>query len=281
VLITAALMLAVYTIVVPAAEDGWAAQATIGCGAGAMALLVAFVVREQTTARPLMPLHILRSRNVAGANLMQVVGAGGMFGSFFLGALYLQHVLRYDPLEIGLAFLPVSVLMGALSVRYSERLVSRYGVRRVLVPGLVLITAGLGIFALAPADGSYLRNVLPVMLLLGVGAGLSFPPMMTLAMSGVAPSEAGLASGLINTTGRVGGAIGLAVLATASTGRTATLLAGGSSSQAALTGGYHVALGIAAAMMAGALVVAIAVVRVDEKYDDVAIPTSEDIAALI
>jgi EmrB/QacA subfamily drug resistance transporter len=282
VLITAGLMLAVYTIVVPAAQAGWGSIATLGCGVGALALLAAFVRREQTTAQPLMPLHILRSRNVVGANLMQVVGAGGMFGSFFLGALYLQHVLHYNPLEIGLAFLPVSVLMGALSVRYSERLVSRFGVRRVMVPGLVLITVGLGLFALAPADGSYLRDVFPAMLLLGVGAGLSFPPMMTIAMSGVDPADAGLASGLINTTGQVGGAIGLAVLATVSSGRTATLLSGGASSVAALTGGYHAALGIAATMMAGALVVAIAVVRTDEKAgDEAALGTSGDIAALI
>jgi EmrB/QacA subfamily drug resistance transporter len=280
-LITAALMLGVYTIVVPAAENGWSAGSTLAAGLGAVLLLVAFVVREQTTAQPLMPLHILRSRNVAGANLMQIVGAGGMFGSFFLGALYLQHVLHYDPLEIGLAFLPVSVLMGAVSVRYSERLVSRYGARRVMVPGLVLITAGLGLFALAPADGSYVRNVLPVMLLLGIGAGLSFPPMMTLAMSGVAPSDAGLASGLVNTTGQVGGAIGLAVLATASAGRTATLLGAGASSAAALTGGYHLALGVAAAMMAAALVIAIVVIREDEQLpaDELAMGSSEDIAA--
>ena len=147
VLITAALMLGVYTIVVPAADDGWASAATVSCGAGAVALLVAFLVRESTASKPLMPLRILRSRNVAGANLMQVVGAGGMFGSFFLGALYLQHVLHYSPLEIGFAFLPVSVLMGGLSVRYTERLVSRFGVRPVMMPGLVLITAGLALFA--------------------------------------------------------------------------------------------------------------------------------------
>jgi EmrB/QacA subfamily drug resistance transporter len=263
VLITAALMLGVYTIVVPAAEDGWSAGRTLGCGLGALVLLVAFAVREQTAAAPLMPLRILRLRNVAGANLIQVAGAGGMFGSFFLGALYLQHVLHYDPLEIGLAFLPVSVLMGALSVRYSERLVSRFGARRVMVPGLVLIAAGLGLFALAPADGSYVPNVLPVMLLLGVGAGLSFPPMMTLAMSGVAPSEAGLASGLINTTGQVGGAIGLAVLATVAAGRTATLGSSGASAEVALTGGYHLALAVAAAMMGAALVIALTVVHDD------------------
>jgi EmrB/QacA subfamily drug resistance transporter len=284
VLITAALMLGVYTIVVPAAEAGWTAARTLECGVGAVALLVAFVVREQTAVAPLMPLRILRSRNVAGANLIQVAGAGGMFGSFFLGALYLQHVLHYDPLEIGLAFLPVSVLMGALSVRYSERLVSQFGARRVMVPGLVLITAGLGLFALAPADGTYVRHVLPVMLLLGIGGGLSFPPMMTLAMSGVAPSEAGLASGLINTTGQVGGAIGLAVLATVAAGRTVALGSSGATTEVALTGGYHLALGVAAAMMGAALLIALAVVRDDRPPSGssdagLALRTSDDIAA--
>ncbi len=260
-LITAALMLGVYTIVVPAAELGWGAVKTVACGALAIALLAAFLVREATARLPLMPLRILRSRNVAGSNLMQVFGAGGMFGAFFLGALYLQHVLRYDPLEIGLAFLPVSVLMGGLSVRYSERLVTRYGVVPVMVPGMVLLGAGLALFALAPADGSYLRSVFPVMVLLGVGAGLAFPPLMSLAMSGVDPADAGLASGLINTTGQVGGAIGLAVLATVSAGRTTALLDGGASSASALTGGYHLAFWIAAAMIGAAVVVALTVVR--------------------
>jgi MFS family permease len=260
-LITAALMLGVYTIVVPAAEVGWSAGRTLVCGALAIGLLAAFVVREATTRLPLMPLRILRSRNVVGSNLMQVFGAGGMFGAFFLGALYLQHVLRYGPLEIGLAFLPVSVLMGALSVRYSERLVTRYGVLRVMVPGMVLLGAGLATFAMAPADAGYLRSVFPVMVLLGIGAGLAFPPLMSLAMSGEEPADAGLASGLINTTGQVGGAIGLAVLATTAAGRTSALLSGGASSAAALTGGYHLAFWIATAMIGAAVVVALTVVR--------------------
>jgi predicted MFS family arabinose efflux permease len=271
-------MLGVYTIVVPAASDGWHATATVTCGVGAVVLLAAFVTREATARNPLMPLRILHSRNVAGANLLQVFGAGGMFGSFFLGALYLQHVLHYSPLEIGLAFLPVSVLMGGLSVRYTEPLVSRFGVRPVMLPGLLLITAGLALFALAPSDGSYLAHVLPVMVLLGVGAGLCFPPTMTLSMSGVAPADAGLASGLINTTGQVGGAIGLALLATVSTGRAAALRADGVTDLAALTGGYHLALWVAALFMLAALVVAVAVVRPPRAEqltaDDAAAPRS-------
>jgi MFS family permease len=208
-----------------------------------------------------MSLHILRTRTVASANAMQVLGAAGMFGAFFLGALYLQHVRGYGPLEIGLAFLPVSVLMGGLSVRYSERLVTRCGLRSVMVTGLALLAAGLALFAMAPRDGSYLADVLPAMVLLGVGAGLAFPPLMTLAMSGIDPCDAGLASGLINTTGQVGGALGLAVLATASAGRTTALHNAGASTTAALTGGYHLAFWIAAALMTAAVVIGLAAVR--------------------
>jgi MFS family permease len=155
----------------------------------------------------------------------------------------------------------VSVLMGWLSVRFTEPLVSRFGVRPVMLPGLALIVAGLGLFATAPADGAYAVHVLPVMVLLGVGAGLCLPPTMTLSMSGVAPADAGLASGLVNTTGQVGGAVGLAVLATVSTGRTAALRADGMTTVAALTGGYHLALWVAAALMTAAVVVCMAVVR--------------------
>ena len=261
VLITSALMLGVYTIVEPASTDGWLAGATLGCGAAALALLAAFVWREQSTRHPLMALRILRSRNVSGSNAIQVVGAAGMFGSFFLGALYLQRVLGYDPLKIGLSFLPVTVLMGVISVRYSERLVSRFGARQVLIPGLVLITAGLAFFATAPADGSYGVNLLPAMVLMGSGAGLCFPPLMGLAMSGASPADAGLASGLINTTGQVGGAIGLAVLATVSSARTETLRNAGRSTAEALTGGYHLAFWIAAALTSIAVVVGLLVLR--------------------
>jgi EmrB/QacA subfamily drug resistance transporter len=260
-LVTAALMLGVYTIVVPAAEDGWRAPRTLVCGAIAIALLGAFVVREATAAVPLMPLRILRSATVAGANIVQIVGAGGMFGSFFLGSLYLEHVQGYSPLEIGLAFLPVTLLMGALSVRYSERLVTRFGAQRVLVPGLVLIGAALAGLAVAPVHATYFTDVFPAAALLGIGAGLCFPPMMALAMSGVAPSDAGLASGLINTTGQVGGAIGLAVLSTVSTGRTATLRASGHDALDSLTGGYHAAFWIAAGLIVAAIVTALTTLR--------------------
>jgi EmrB/QacA subfamily drug resistance transporter len=261
VLITAALMLAVYTIVKPAAELGWGAGRTLALGALALALLAAFIAREATAAQPLMPLRIFRSRHVAGANLVQALSVAGMFGMFFLGALYLQRIEGYDALEIGLAFLPVTVVMGTLSLRYSEKLIMRFGAQSMLVPGLALIAAGLVLFAQAPVDGDYVTDVLPVMVLLGAGAGICFPSLMTVAMTGVEPSEAGLASGLVNTTVQVGGALGLAVLATLSASHTESLAAKGESAAAALTGGYHLAFYIGAGLVVAAMAVALVVLR--------------------
>jgi EmrB/QacA subfamily drug resistance transporter len=246
-LITGALMLGVYTIVKPAAELGWGAGQTLALGAVAVALLVGFVVREATASNPLMPLRLFRSRNVSGANLVQALSVAGMFGMFFMGSLYLQRVLGYDPLEIGLAFLPTTLVMGTLSVRYSERLVTRFGARRTLVPGL--------------EHGSYVVDVLPSIVLIGAGAGTAFPALMNIAMSGATPSDAGLASGLVNTTMQVGGALGLAVLATLAATRTASLRGSGESTVHALIGGYHLAFVIAAGLVLAALVVAITVLR--------------------
>jgi MFS family permease len=184
---------------------------------------------------------------------------------FFLGALYLQEILGYDALETGLAFLPVTIIIGVLSLRYSERLIMRFGARTTLIPGLVLIMAGLLLFTQAPVDGDYVQHVLPVMVLLGLGAGLSFPALMTLAMSGATQSDAGLASGLVNTTLQVGGAIGLAVLATLSATRTDNLVADGESTASALTSGYHLAFLIGAFLVLAALVVAFTVLQPEEQ----------------
>ena len=238
VLITSSLMLGVYTIVEPAADLGWGAGRTLGFGAAALALLVAFIVREAVTRNPLIPLRIFGSRNVSGANMIQALTVAGMFGMFFLGVLYLQRVLGYDALETGLAFLPTTVVMGTLSVRYSERLIMRFGARRTLLPGLVLIAAGLALFARVPLHGDYVGDVLPSTILLGIGIGTSFPALATLAMSGATQRDAGLASGLVNTTIQVGAAVGLAVLATLSAARTETLMGKGVSIAPALTGGY-------------------------------------------
>jgi EmrB/QacA subfamily drug resistance transporter len=261
VLITSSLMLGVYTIVKPAADYGWASGRTLVFGAVSLALLVLFLVREATARNPLIPLRIFRSRNVSGANVIQALLVAGMFGMFFMGALYLEQVLGYDPLQIGLAFLPATIVMGILSLRYSERLIMRFGARTTLLPGMVLVAAGLALFTQAPVDGSYVRNVLPVMLLLGFGVGASFPALMTLAMSGATNEDAGLASGLVNTTAQVGGALGLAVLATLSATRSDNLIDGGQATASALTSGYHLAFLIGAGLVLAALVVALTVLQ--------------------
>src|SRR5213596_3685398 len=227
----------------------------------AAALLIAFVVRQARTAQPLVPLRIFRSRVVSAANLVQALMFAGMFGMFFLGALYLQRVLRYDAFRVGLGFLPVAVAIGTLSLGFTPRLIMRFGARETLLPGLVLIVVGLVLFTRVGVDVDYMSGILPVMLLLGVGAGLSFPSLMTLAMSGVAPSDSGLASGLVNTTQQVGGALGLAVIATLSTTRTDGLLADGASTASALTGGYHLAFGIGAGLVAAGVVLAATLLR--------------------
>jgi EmrB/QacA subfamily drug resistance transporter len=263
VLVTSGLMLGVYTIL-QVHEESWTSAQTLGLGAVSIALVAAFVVRQDRVATPLMPLRLFRSRNVAGANLVMGLTVIGMFGMFFLGALYLQLVLGYDALEVGFAFLPATIVMGTLSLGFTDRVNMRFGPRRVLIPSLVFLAAGLLLFARAPVDGNYFTDVLPVMLLLGFGAGLSFPALMMLAMSGATPSDAGLASGLINTTAQVGGAIGLAVLATLATSRTDGLLADGGSSASALTSGYHLALLIGAALVAVAVAVAVTVLRSEE-----------------
>ena len=260
VLLTSSLMAGVYTIV-GASDHGWGSGHTLGFGSAALALLVGFVIREARTSNPLVPLRIFRSRVVAGANAVQALMVAGMFGMFFLGALYLQRVQGYDAVEVGLAFLPVAVLIGALSLGVSARLITRFGGRATLLPGLALIVAGLGLFASAPVDASYPTDILPVMLLLGSGAGLSFPALMTLAMSGATPSDSGLASGLVNTTQQVGGALGLAVLATLSTTRTGDLRAAGDATASALTGGYHLAFAIGAGLVAASVALAVTLLR--------------------
>jgi len=264
VLITSSLMIGVYTIVSPAAENGWGDPGTLLLAGLSNALLAAFIVREAKARNPLIPLGIFRSRNVSGANVIQALSISGMFAMFFLGTLYLQEILGYDPLEIGFAFLPATIVMGIFSARYSERLVMRFGARQVLIPGLVSIMAALALFTRAPVDGSWAEHVLPVMILLGVGAGTAFPALMNLAMSGVSRNEAGLASGLVNTTAQVGAALGLAVLATLSASHSDALIEDGESRAEALTSGFHLSFWIGAALVLASLVVALTVLRAED-----------------
>ncbi len=259
-LLVGALMLGVYTIV-EAGNYGWGSLHTLGLGGISVALLAGFVLREHRAADPLMPLRIFRSRNVSGANVVQALMVAGIFGMFFLGAIYLQRVLGYDSLEVGLAFLPVATLIGVLSLGFSARLNLRFGPRATLLPGLTLILAGLLYFSRSPVDATYLTDVLPAMVLLGLGAGLSFPSLMNLAMSGAHQDDAGLASGLVNTTMQVGGALGLAVIATLATSRTESLLNGGDVQAQALTGGFHLAFLVGAGLVTVAIGIALAVLE--------------------
>ena len=259
-LITSALMLGVYTIVKPAAEKGWGASETLLLGLGSLVLLAAFVAREITARHPLIPLRIFRSRSLTGANLIQIVSIAGMFGVFFLGALYLRLVLGYDALQIGLAFLPTTIAMGTMSIRFSEPIISRFGARATLPPGLGLAAAGLVLFANAGVHADYFSEVMPALILIGIGMGGCFPALMTIAMAGSTAQDAGLASGLVNTSAQVGGALGLAVLATLAASHTKHLLASGHSTAAALTGGYHLAFWVAVGLVLAGIALSLTVV---------------------
>jgi len=245
VTVTASLMLAVYAIV-NGNEVGWVTARTLGLLAAAGVLLVAFLVIESRVESPLVPLRLFRRRNIAVSNVVGVLWAGAMFAWFFLSALYLQLVLGYSPLEVGLAFLPGNIIMGILSISLSAKLVMRFGLRLPLAVGLGLAGVGLLLLARTPVDGSFVVDVLPAMILLGLGAGMAFNPLLLAAMGDVEPHEAGLASGVVNTSFMMGGALGLAVLASLAASRTDTLLADGLSEAAALTGGYHVAFFVGA-----------------------------------
>ena len=251
---TSALMLAVYAIV-NGNQNGWTSAQTLGMLGAAAALLAVFLVIESRVESPLMPLRLFRLRNLATANVIGILWAAAMFAWFFLAALYMQLVLGYTPLEVGLAFLPANLIMGVFSLGLSAKLVMRFGIRAPLAVGLVLAAAGMVLFVRAPVDGSFIVDVLPSMMLLGLGAGTAFNPVLLAAMSDVDQSEAGLASGVVNTSFMMGGAVGLAVLASLAQSRTESLRASGDGVLTALTGGYHAAflLGAVFALTAAAL----------------------------
>jgi predicted MFS family arabinose efflux permease len=262
VTVTASLMLAVYAIV-NGNEEGWTSAQTLGLLGGAAVLLALFVALEARIAMPLMPLGLFRIRSVLTANVVGVLMAAGLFAWFFFSALYLQEILGYTPLEVGLAYLPSMVVWGASSLM-SDRLVMRFGVTAPLVGGLALMTAGLLLFARTPVDGSLPLDVLPGTIAIGLGAGIAFNPILLAAMSGVAPTEYGLASGVVNTAFMMGGALGLAVLASLAAARTDSLLASGDAEPAALNGGYHVAFLTGATFCAVAAVVGAALLRAEQ-----------------
>jgi EmrB/QacA subfamily drug resistance transporter len=258
--VTTSLMLAVYAIV-NGNEIGWNSAQTLGLLGIAALLLALFLVIEARVASPLMPLGLFRQRNLATSNVVGVLWAAAMFAWFFLSALYMQLVLNYTPMQVGLAFLPANLIMGAFSLGWSAKLVTRFGIRAPLAVGLALAAVGLALFARAPADGTFLIDVLPGMTLLGLGAGIAFNPMLLAAMSDVAPSEAGLASGIVNTSFMMGGALGLAILASLAAARAGALVAAGESTPAALNGGYHVAFILGAIFAATAALLSALLLR--------------------
>ncbi|MCW2768415.1 MAG: drug resistance transporter, EmrB/QacA subfamily [Nocardioides sp.] len=257
VLITGALMLSVYAIV-GGNEAGWTSARTIALLGSSVVLILVFLHREARVANPLVPLRLFTLRNVAISQIVGVLWAGAMFAWFFLAALYLQLVLSYSALEVGLAFIPTSVVMAYCSLKLSDRVVMRFGIRKPLTAGLLLAAASLALFARAPVDGHFLTDVLPSMLLLGAGAGIAFNPVLLAAMGDVEPHESGLASGVVNTSFMMGGALGLAVFVSLSTSRESSLLADGSSHVEALNGGLQLAFAagavaaLAAAVIGGA-----------------------------
>jgi EmrB/QacA subfamily drug resistance transporter len=261
--VTASLMLAVYAVV-NGNQLGWTSARTLGFLAGAVVLLASFVLIESRVGAPLVPLALFRLRNVATANAVGVLWAAAMFAWFFMSALYLQLVLGYSPLRVGLAFLPANLIMGACSVGISAKLVMRFGIKPPLVVGLSVAAVGLVLFARAPVGGHFLVDVLPSMILLGFGAGIAFNPVLLAAMSDVAPEESGLASGVVNTAFMMGGALGLAVLASLASSRTDTLRSAGHSALASLVGGYHVAFLAGAFFAVGAATIGGTLLRVKQ-----------------
>ena len=264
VLVTAAVMLGVYAIVT-SNQAGWISVRTDGALAAAAVLLAAFAAAESRAVFPLVPLRLLRLRNLTGASVIGMLWAAAMFAWFFLSALYLQLVLGYSPLQVGLSFLPANLIMAVFSLGLSAKIVMRFGTRTPLALGLLLAGIGLALLARAPIGGSFLGDVLPSMLLLGFGAGIAFNPMLLAAMSDVKPEESGLASGFVNTSFMMGGALGLAILASLAAARTGNLLASGAGALAALNGGYHIAFLAGALFAATAALLSAVLLRTEQQ----------------
>jgi EmrB/QacA subfamily drug resistance transporter len=276
VLITAAMMLGVYTIV-KTGDYGWGSPRTLGFGALALAMIGAFGLYESRIENPIVPLRVLRSRSLTGANIVRGLLVVGMFSSFFLGALYLEHVLDYSAIDTGLAFMPMTLSIGALSVAVTPRLLTRFGPKRTLIPGLAMALAGLIIFARAPVDATYWPDLFPAFLLLGLGAGTSFMPLITLAMSEVPKADAGLGSGLINVAQQMAAAVGVAALGTIAASHTSDLIAAGHSEASALTSGFHLSFTIASGCVALGIVFALAILRSPAPSREAEGPTTEEL----
>jgi EmrB/QacA subfamily drug resistance transporter len=276
VLLTGGFMVGVFTIA-QVEKWGWTDAKTLIFGATAVAMVTAFLVRQSRIETPLLPLRLFRSRTVTGANVAQALLVVGMVAMYFQGALYMQQILGYNALQVGLAFLPSTLAMAVTALRLSGRLAMKYGQRATLIPSMVLILAGILLLSRTPVDGDYVRDLLVPMILVGLGAGLGFPGLATMAMSTRNPSDAGLASGLLNTSVQVGGAIGLAVLATLAAGRTSGRLAAGDSQAVALNSGYHLAYLVGAVLVVVAIGVTIAALRKPREVEALPVESEEKV----
>jgi EmrB/QacA subfamily drug resistance transporter len=260
ILVSAAMMVGVYAIVT-AAEYGWGSAHTLGFGAASVLLLAAFFVLESRIKNPIMPLRILRLRSLTGASAARALVATGGFTAYFLGALYLQHVKGYDAVGTGLAFLPQTVALGVLSTGITARLMRAFSPRAVAIPGMLILTASLVILSTLDGHSNYFPGIFGGYLLFGIGAGMSFMPLLTIAMAQVPAAEAGLASGIANVTMQVTAATGLAALSTIATNQAASLVAKGQPLASALAGGYQLGFMLAAACISVALIVVLVVLR--------------------
>jgi EmrB/QacA subfamily drug resistance transporter len=270
VLVTVALMLGVYAIV-KATEYGWLSVHTLGFGAVSLALLATFVAVESRVTNPMFPLRILRVPGLVASSVVRGFLVTGMFSTFLLGVLYLQHVHGYGALGTGLAFLPTTLALGGLSVGITARLMTSFGPLRVLVAGLVGITAALVLLSRLPTHVDYFPTIFVPFVLLGMGAGLSFLPLTTIAMAEVPIADAGLASGIVNASLQISGAIGIAALGTIAAQRSQVLAGLGQHHLQALTGGFHLAWTIGAgAVVAGAVIALVWLRRPPAQSDPVA-----------
>src|SRR5262245_11180872 len=260
ILVTAAMMTGVYAIV-GTSRHGWASAHTLAFGGGALALLAAFLVVESRHANPIMPLRVLRTRGLAGSSVVRALLATGIFTAFFVGALSLEHVHGYGALRTGLAFMPLTLAIGLLSLGITARMVQRFGATRTLVAGLLVVVSALVLLSQAGAGDGYFPTLFAAFALLGLGAGTAFMPLLQLAMADVPQQDAGLASAIVNASLQIGAALGLAALAAISTGHTRTLLASGSTQADALTGGFQLAFLLAAGCVAVGIALALALLR--------------------
>ena len=267
VLITVSVMLLIYAIVT-ASTDGWVSAHTFIVGGIALALFAGFLLLESRLSNPIMPLRILRLRTLTGSSVIRGLIIIGMFSTFFIGALYFEHVLHYSPVKTGAAFLPNAVAMATMSAGITARLLNRFGAKPVMYPAMAIAAGGLLLLASGGQHAEYFPKIFIAMLMLGIGAGASFMPLLQIGMSEIPNVDAGLGSGVVNVSQQLAGAVGLAALSTIAANRSKSLLAAGHDVTSALTSGYQLALLIAAAFVLLALVLSPLLLRTSETAEE-------------